>query len=173
MYQCPRCTADLVTVDFEGVEIETCPVCQGEWLDADELRAVVQRAEGRFDRQEIAALNQARTDLFSIVHTNADRMTCPKCPGQKLTAFNYAATSGIILDKCPRCGGIWLDHGELERVHALLDEYNGYLYQRKSRTETVALKMDREKKRGIRTTVLSTRLDYTVAVLRGFTEPKP
>jgi Zn-finger nucleic acid-binding protein len=32
--------------------------------------------------------------------------------------FNYAGDSGVLLDKCPQCGGLWLDAGDLERVLA-------------------------------------------------------
>jgi Zn-finger nucleic acid-binding protein len=169
MYQCPRCTAELVTVDYEGVEIETCPACQGEWLDADELRQVVQRAEGRFDPQEIAELNAARVEMFRMKPTDTHRMLCPKCPGVKLSAFNYAATSGIILDKCPECGGIWLDHGEIEMVQALLEEWKGYLYQRKDRAGTVTSKLRQAEETADRPGTRS-RLSFTVAVLRGFSQ---
>ncbi|MBY5990899.1 zf-TFIIB domain-containing protein [Ferrimonas balearica] len=26
-------------------------------------------------------------------------------------------TSAVEIDECPRCGGIWLDSGELEQIH--------------------------------------------------------
>jgi Zn-finger nucleic acid-binding protein len=31
---------------------------------------------------------------------------------------NYAGDSGVLIDRCPGCGGIWLDAGELERARA-------------------------------------------------------
>ena len=34
---CPLCTSSLKTIHYEGIEIETCGSCEGEWLDADEL----------------------------------------------------------------------------------------------------------------------------------------
>ena len=30
--------------------------------------------------------------------------------------FNFAYDSNIFLDKCPRCGGIWTDAGEILKV---------------------------------------------------------
>lgn len=36
-------------------------------------------------------------------------MQCPKC-GVDLLA---SQREGIEIDCCPKCGGIWLDHGEL------------------------------------------------------------
>jgi len=37
-------------------------------------------------------------------------MKCPKC-GSDLEEINL---QGVLIDKCGECGGIWLDHGELE-----------------------------------------------------------
>lgn len=40
-------------------------------------------------------------------------MKCPLCVDVELTANHQA---GIEIDVCPRCGGIWLDRGELQRL---------------------------------------------------------
>jgi Zn-finger nucleic acid-binding protein len=171
MYQCPRCTADLATVDYAGVEIETCPACRGEWLDADELRQIVQQAEARFEPEEIVQLNQARADLFRARPIEVERMVCPKCPGIGLRAFNYAATSGIILDKCPSCGGIWLDHGEMEMVQALVDEWKGYLYERQSGGRALAAKLEPDEARPGPNPKTDSKVSFAVAVLRWFSGP--
>ena len=36
--------------------------------------------------------------------------------GEKL----YCLGSGVIMDRCPKCKGIWLDHGELEKIREAL-----------------------------------------------------
>ena len=38
--------------------------------------------------------------------------TCPNC-AVKLDAHTF---EGVALDRCTKCGGIWLDHGELEAI---------------------------------------------------------
>lgn len=40
---------------------------------------------------------------------------CPGC-GTPLIVFEL---SGVEVDYCPACGGVWLDSGELERIAAL------------------------------------------------------
>ena len=40
-------------------------------------------------------------------------MRCPKC-GMELEEIAY---EDIGLDRCPACEGLWLDKGELERLH--------------------------------------------------------
>jgi uncharacterized protein len=38
--KCPKDGYDLVSSEYHGVTIETCPHCGGMWLDAGELEAV-------------------------------------------------------------------------------------------------------------------------------------
>ncbi len=40
-------------------------------------------------------------------------MTCPNCDDQKLDERH---SHGIEIDVCPKCGGVWLDRGELEKL---------------------------------------------------------
>lgn len=39
--KCPKDGADLNTEEFHGVQIDRCPDCNGIWLDAGEIDAVV------------------------------------------------------------------------------------------------------------------------------------
>ena len=39
--RCPKCGGHLVTEDFHKVQIDRCPDCQGVWLDAGEIDAIV------------------------------------------------------------------------------------------------------------------------------------
>ena len=46
----------------------------------------------------------------------------PVVPGREMVALQYGST-GVTIDCCEGCHGIWLDRGELERiVGALTDE---------------------------------------------------
>jgi Zn-finger nucleic acid-binding protein len=47
------------------------------------------------------------------------QMTCPKCQGQ----MRQYERSGITVDQCGECRGIFLDRGELER---LIDAENAW-----------------------------------------------
>lgn len=167
MYKCPRCTADLKTIRYEGTEIETCPVCEGEWLDADELAQIIQRVEHTFSREEMGTLDRARQRVFRVTHGGQERLNCPKCPDQKLTPFNYASTSGIILDKCPTCGGIWLDRGELEMVQALVEEWSGYVRRDEQRPD-IANRVDEEEAKRTPSGKVKSRIGFVAAVLRWF-----
>ena len=60
------------------------------------------------DRELIAKL---KGQLQKGAKTVVD-LCCPKCPGH-LESFTF---QGFALDRCDRCGGIWMDKGELEGV---------------------------------------------------------
>lgn len=40
-------------------------------------------------------------------------MKCPSCPASDLL---MTERSGIEIDYCPQCRGVWLDRGELDKV---------------------------------------------------------
>lgn len=43
-------------------------------------------------------------------------MFCPKCETVALTG---ATVSSVAVDRCPRCAGVWLDSGELDKLSTL------------------------------------------------------
>lgn len=40
-------------------------------------------------------------------------MQCPVCPD---TALSMSSREGIEIDYCPKCRGVWLDRGELDKI---------------------------------------------------------
>jgi uncharacterized protein len=39
--KCPKCGYDLITNDWDGIQIDQCTHCHGVWLDADEADALL------------------------------------------------------------------------------------------------------------------------------------
>ena len=39
-------------------------------------------------------------------------MSCPRCDG----TLSENKFEGVLIDTCEKCGGIWLDSGELEQL---------------------------------------------------------
>ncbi len=60
----------------------------------------------------IQTLNKLLSDNESAGVT---KMHCPRC-SVKLHEVGMGATSKVKLDVCPRCHGLWLDKGELDRM---------------------------------------------------------
>jgi Zn-finger nucleic acid-binding protein len=51
---------------------------------------------------------------------NEMQMTCPKCHGE----MRVYERSGVTIDQCTECRGIFLDRGELEKLFAAEQSYN-------------------------------------------------
>ncbi len=50
-------------------------------------------------------------------------MYCPRC---ETTVLDERVRDGVVIDACPRCRGIWLDRGELERlISVAVDDFEG------------------------------------------------
>lgn len=118
--QCPTCNTTLRTVTYEGIQIETCTACTGEWLDRTELKHIVDAREERFSPEERQAVARAAKITGVDIEREDRDLICPKCGGQT-DAVNYGGDSGVVIDKCTGCGGIWLDGGELEKVQMLVE----------------------------------------------------
>ncbi len=106
---CPNDGNDLLTAEEFEIEIQRCPVCHGEWLDADELTKLEATAG---DEGAIAGTVQYATRLSA--------KKCPVCSAS-LTAFDYRAND-LELDVCTAGHGFWLDKNEDDRVRDLIRE---------------------------------------------------
>lgn len=49
-------------------------------------------------------------------------MNCPSCS----TVLNITERRGIEVDYCPKCRGVWLDRGELDKLLQSSDAERGY-----------------------------------------------
>jgi len=41
-----------------------------------------------------------------------ERLKCPSCG----TIMDKTDRGGVVIDRCPKCFGIWLDKGELDKI---------------------------------------------------------
>ena len=68
----------------------------------------------RMDAEKVAKmrtdLDKTREEEAKLHRKETHWMKCPKC-GSNLEEINYEK---VMIDRCPDCKGIWLDHGELE-----------------------------------------------------------
>jgi Zn-finger nucleic acid-binding protein len=117
---CPRCNTAFETTVYEGVEIDKCNQCNGTWLDEGEIVKIVQTKEETFDPKLI---RETLTQGFTGIPKNEQQTVvhCPKCQSD-MKAINYDYSSGVILDRCLECHGLWLDGSELEKVQIIREQ---------------------------------------------------
>jgi Zn-finger nucleic acid-binding protein len=84
--------------------------CGGVWFDAAELAQLNQNVPaGKKPLAEIIRDPSITVDPERI-------RKCVRCRGIKLERKLFSLGTGVILDRCPKCAGTWLDHGELETI---------------------------------------------------------
>jgi Zn-finger nucleic acid-binding protein len=96
----------------ESVEFEACPSCAGMWFDFGELKdAISWHKNNHFDVKNIA-----RGDDQS---DHAHGYICPKCE-IIMEEREYAYDSGIHIDGCPCCRGIFVSPEDLGAIGTFL-----------------------------------------------------
>ena len=106
---CPRCVGELEPITYEGVDLDICLLCHGLW----------------FDQGELAKFNNFDSDFpfgpGKPVKGKAIGGHCPRC-NVVMIVMRYAPRTNFQLDRCPECGGVWLDNGEIGKVQQLLTD---------------------------------------------------
>jgi len=95
----------------EGEEIEACKACGGIWLHRHQLNRLLSENGG--DVETASESHEAAGDERPIIR-------CGVCAGREMRRISFLDYSDIILGFCPSCGSLWLDRGELERMHEYL-----------------------------------------------------
>jgi Zn-finger nucleic acid-binding protein len=107
---CPEDGAVLQEADSHGVTINECPQCLGRWFDREELRLAKDRTDKDLrwlDFDPFAGDTEKRA-------AGRDERLCPK-DSVPMGVITYEK-SGVRIDKCSECHGVWLSHGEFEKI---------------------------------------------------------
>jgi len=115
--KCPQCRSAMIRDEYEGVEIERCAKCGGQWITQPNLGMIVRRRIERFTPEVIARARKMVRERKVPDSESARVLLCPDCD-KRLPAFLYNFSSGIVLNRCTQGHGIFLDPSELELVQA-------------------------------------------------------
>lgn len=108
--KCPDCSSGLEETDYRGLRLDECPRCRGRWFDRDELRQAKDRTDDDLRWLDFDPFGQ-EAGRFAI---RSERDLCPRCE-TPMASLTYE-TSRVVIDKCEQCQGIWLNHGEFEKI---------------------------------------------------------
>jgi len=110
--KCPKCEINMNIIEQDGVETDECPGCGGIWVDCGEEKEVLRMSPSVFTVEDVRNFKKVYKP-----HGKIDEVKYYKCPrcGDHMWRKNYMSYSGIIVDKCQKCG-IFFDKGELEKA---------------------------------------------------------
>ena len=118
---CPQCSGRLLAQDWGELTLDRCQSCGGLWLSDQSLAKLV--LEGPPPAEP--ASSSVEASRFALLETPGaptpmpepspppDQKLCPVCHWP-LFPYEYAYSSGIHLDKCRSCEGVWVDGDELD-----------------------------------------------------------
>jgi len=116
---CPICKKHLEQIIFYTTEVDYCPKCLGLWFEKDELRL----AKDERDRE----LRWLDVDLWKEKEKFKIAYGIRLCPNCRLPLYEvYYGDSGVIVDVCNLCEGVWLDRGEFKIIIAWLKQKADY-----------------------------------------------
>ena len=111
---CPKCSADMQLVIYEGIGVERCTKCRGLWFDM-------------LEHEHLAAIEGSEaidlgSDELGERFNNVDDIDCPKCSSPMLKMVD-ANQPHIWYEGCPDCFGVFFDAGEFRdyREKTVLD----------------------------------------------------
>ena len=129
--QCPICKVQLKNVILHNVEVNYCPQCLGLWFEENELRW----AKDGKDKD----LRWLDIDLWKNGKEFKISRGIRLCPSCRVPLYEvYYGDSGIIVDVCNLCHGIWLDRAEFKKIidylrqkadYEVLNNYTKNLFQ--------------------------------------------
>ncbi len=109
MPRCPVCKIQADPIDYEGARVYNCGGCGGHWMHPQRLEVILSRR----DVQMPEPVRQRMMDLADESDSK-EVLWCMTC-GTAMEKQNFRYWNDIQIDCCPKCAGIWLDRGELEK----------------------------------------------------------
>lgn len=110
---CPKCKGAGLNPQRLNMllEVDTCPSCRGVWFDQQEIYAQVKSPTQFFE-----AFKEAYQDSVET------KFVCPR-DGQTMIQATIKAAE-LPFEACTKCGGMWFDQGEVEKLNAYLEKWD-------------------------------------------------
>jgi len=113
-FRCPACEQTLKEYIARHGLVHACDGgCGGVWLDSQVLDYFRSPSEPMGE-----SLLEIRRNPAAHVDPGRRRI-CPKCRFYSMEKYNFSPDTKVVLDACNRCGGIWLDGGDLDSIREI------------------------------------------------------
>lgn len=117
--KCLNCHRPLLNVQeshfFRRLTYDVCDGCGGMWLDRGELDKIAFQTPGSV---EASSVNMLHEELKIAPHPYEPfPPKCLHCTDQTMVKMHFMGEARILLDYCEKCGGLWVDGGELTKIN--------------------------------------------------------
>ncbi len=113
--ECPKCKVGLAPRVIESTTVHECRQCEGIWFDKDELRRVKDATDPDLNWMDFEIWNHPEA-----IAVASGKTVCVRC-AVDMHVLDYDKT-GVQIDYCDQCSGMWLDKGKLEQIIAVLEQ---------------------------------------------------
>jgi len=114
--KCPSCHQELTMKSAGGLKVFACREgCGGLWFGHYE----VQKLQGQYIGAGERLLDVPRAEGVRFFR-NVEAI-CPHCTTSLLLRHFFSKEIGVEVFQCPKCGGFWLDCGELAGIKSRFD----------------------------------------------------
>lgn len=120
--KCPIDNNELTKETYENaVEIDSCNLCHGAWLDKGELEKIQEVKVNDYE-SELSRITDHVGNAFSMAKSqNKAAVNCPVCDTE-LERREYGYSSQILIDSCIQGHGVWLDKSELKALEVFYEK---------------------------------------------------
>ncbi len=145
---CPLCIVPLQPRPMHGYEIDICPECEGMFFEFGELLVAKENLD---DIKHFQTIQQGDDQKDHV----GEEYKCPGCQFD-LREMEYEYDSGIHIDQCYNCHGIFLEKGELIVINNYLEsaasspEAQQRMLQAAAVLQQTEAKMEAERRQSIR-----------------------
>ena len=108
---CPRTNTPLESILVDGITVYTSSL-GGVFFDNSQIF--------KFSSPELKHGQVLLKYLSNYAEGEGEvamRVNCPKCPSIVMMRRYFSPLKAVEIDECPSCAGIWLDSGELSKIH--------------------------------------------------------
>lgn len=109
------------------ITVHRCAECCGIWVTFEAFRTLTthfmigKEDERLYDTHEQFTKKQPDATVEKFHRGDDSRYPCPEGHGM-MSEHRYAGDSGVFIDQCPVCHGLWLDVHELAHIREHLTE---------------------------------------------------
>ena len=108
LMNCPACKSEMFVMEYDGLELDHCPSCEGVWFDAGELALL-------FADSDQSAHPELVPDVLAAlpaVKVGEKSRHCPTCR-KTMRKVNIGPRERVLVDACPSGHGLFFDRGEV------------------------------------------------------------